>query len=114
MVCLHHDGELHVVSCIAHDQLHEDEHEDACCAHDDHCIDVVIDVPEANRFAPVVAPLAASVPVTIHWLPYRDELSLVAVNGGSTKILRHSRRQFDFGPPTACPIRTFRTLSLQV
>ncbi len=121
ILCVHHDGDIHVLSSAEHHHAdHAVDHngeEDACCAHD-HCVDVLIEVSEANRFSPVLAPLAASVPVTIHWLSYRESQFLFGAKRFATthmgKPSSNWQRQCDLRLSDACPLRIFRTLCLQV
>ena len=117
MLCLHHDGDIHVLSSAEHHHADHAADHDACCAHD-HCVDVLIKISESNRFSPVLAPLAASVPVSSHWLSFRESQCLFGAKRFATTLLGKQssnwQRQCDLRSSDACPLRTFRTLCLQV
>jgi hypothetical protein len=112
MVCIHDDGAVQMVSSVFHHQTQDETEQHACCSHHD-CVDVVIELPEVIRSVQVVAPLAATVPVIIHWLPFQNVHSELAAKS-LAPIVTQRQRPCALGPPHACSLRLFRTLCLQV
>ena len=113
LLCLNHDGHMHVTTVVHHDNKHHDNghhHADNticnnCCEHDP-CIDVVLELPDAHPHAHVF--VQAGVP-TVTVLSWSTEL-LVHDESHTIGYRLYRERLRDLGPPNDSLVRTVRLL----
>ncbi len=108
LLCFHHDGDIHVSTEAHHDDDHKlsDVTECGNCCHHDHCVDVILDLPDVHPYAHVF--VQAGVP-TMTVLPWSTELQVHDENH-SIEYRLYRERQRDLGPPNDSLVRTVRLL----